>query len=47
MFLNAGWEYGTVEYLTRGNGGTGRPFACVRWDAGHHTTEPVGRLKRP
>jgi hypothetical protein len=42
----AGRVEGVVQYLVRGNGGKGRPFASVLWDDGTTTTEPLGRMRR-
>ncbi len=37
---------GDILYLVRGNGGKGRPVACVLWENGTSTMEPLGRLKK-
>ena len=35
---------GVILYLSRGNQGRGRPFACVQWAGGFTTMIPLGRL---
>jgi len=45
--LTAGTVAGTVLYLTRCKFGTGRPYACVRWDTGYETMGPLGLFRRP